>query len=349
VAALLVIAGCYAGGAYGPMAAACPQLTGSADPLSARFSANARADVKIRAFVAAAKDLTDLSLQAEATAADACRRMGRDLDIPEADLSTDSQDPGGSARAACGALAARIDGILRQGVQIQATVRPPECQADAQVRAQCEGVCAVELDPGEIVAQCEPGKLSGHCRGECQGRCDGTCRGQCEGECAARDASGACAGQCEGTCRGQCDATCHARCEGEWQAPRCEGHVRPPSADAECEASCRARAEFRAQCTPAEVTVQTNEAVQDAARLAATLRANLPALLQAQIALGARIADSARTVVQVGTELPRVVGDAGAQALACVAAASSTSVKASARIDVTVRASANVSGKVGAG
>jgi hypothetical protein len=83
-------------------------------------------------------------------------------------------------------------------------------------------------------------------------------------------------------------------------------------------------------------------------RLVATLRAHLPVLLQAELALGRRILGEARTVVQVGSELPRVLGDAGAEAAACVAAAANASIQASARVDVSVRASASVSGKVGA-
>ena len=83
-------------------------------------------------------------------------------------------------------------------------------------------------------------------------------------------------------------------------------------------------------------------------RLMATLQANLPTLLHAEIALGKRVIQDARVVVQVGAQLPKIIGDAGAQAVACVAAASSASVKASARIDVSVQASASVSGRAGA-
>jgi hypothetical protein len=124
--------------------------------------------------------------------------------------------------------------------------------------------------------------------------------------------------------------------------------VRPPSADAECNASCNAHAEFNASCTPAQVNVQGLQNVDLALRLVATLRANLPLLLHAEIALGKRLAGSVRTVVDVGAQLPRVVGDAGAEGLACIAAGSNASVQASARINVSIQASASVSGKVGA-
>jgi hypothetical protein len=124
--------------------------------------------------------------------------------------------------------------------------------------------------------------------------------------------------------------------------------VRPPSADAECNASCNAHAEFTASCQPAQVNVQGSQNLDLALRLAATLRANLPLLLHAEVALGKRLAGSVRTVVDVGAQLPRVVGDAGAEGLACIAAASNASVQASARINVSIQASASVSGKVGA-
>ena len=85
-----------------------------------------------------------------------------------------------------------------------------------------------------------------------------------------------------------------------------------------------------------------------AARLAATLQANLPTLLHAEIALGRRLSADAEVVGQVGAQLPRIVGDAGAHALACIAAAADVTARASFSIRVSVQASANVSGKVGA-
>jgi hypothetical protein len=349
-ALLVACASCLQDGRFGALgAAACPPLMGGGDPLSMNFSANARANAKVRAFVAASKDLIQVSLQMEATAADACQRMGRDLGVPEAEMTAHDDQPGARARAACNAVGARIDMILRQGIQVRVQAEPPVCQVDAQAKMQCEGACNVEVDPGQIVAQCEPARLSGYCQGRCVGGCEGTCNGDCQGNCTMRDAAGRCVGRCDGTCSGSCDATCHARCEGQWQAPRCEGMVRPPSADAECNASCNARASFRAQCQPARVAVSVSQGAEMAGRLAATLQANLPALLHAQIALGKRMLGDVRVVVDVGAQLPKVVGDAGAQALACIAAGAQASVQASARIQVSVEASASVSGRVGAG
>jgi hypothetical protein len=328
--------------------AACPELGGNADALHAQISANAQANVKVRAFVQAAKDLVAVSAQIEAEAADACRRMGTDLGMSPAELAP-RQGHGGQAQGACEALAARIDSILRQGFSVRASVTPPRCEASAQATAACEGSCSVELSPGEIVARCDPGRLSGTCQGRCSGQCDGRCSGQCQGTCTARDAAGNCSGACQGQCQGSCDATCHARCEGTWLAPRCEGSVRPPSADAECGASCRAHANVHASCTPAVVQVQSSANAEMAMRLLATLRANLPELLHAQLALGKRLAGDAQTVAEVGAALPRIVGDAGVHALSCIAAGADATASASIRIRVSVQASASVTGKVGAG
>ena len=305
-------------------------------------------NAKIRAFVQASKDLMGVAAQAEAEAAEACMRIGTDLGIPPQQMAP-RDEPGGRAKGACEPVAAAIDGILQQGLRFQATVTPPSCQANAGVQAQCSAQCSGQVDPGQIVAQCEPARLSGYCQGRCHGRCEGTCNGQCNGTCTQRDAQGNCVGQCQGDCHGGCDATCHAQCEGNWQAPRCEGSVQGPSADAECDASCRARGEFHATCTPIQVLVQPSVANQQALALAASLTRNLPLLLHAQIVLGQRILKDAEVVVQVGKAMPGIVGKAGVRAAACVAAAASASVRASVSIKVTVQASANVSGRAGAG
>lgn len=338
--------GACQGAGFGGLGAACPSWN-SGDPLTANFSADPRANAKIRTFVAASKDLMQLSLQMEAMTVEACSRMALDVGATQAELVPPDDQPGSAAKAACGAFSARMDAILAQGVGVRVQAKLPQCQADLQARARCEGACDVSVDPGQIVASCEPAKLSGFCQGRCVGRCDGRCTGQCNGQCSQVDASGQCVGQCNGECNGGCDATCHVGCQGQWQAPQCEGSVRPPSADAECNASCTAQANFRASCTPAEVYVQTWPDGQSAAMLAATLQANLPKLLHAEFALGKRLINDAQVVVQVGGQLPKIIGQAGLQALACVGAAADASVKASVRVQVSVQASASVSGRAG--
>jgi hypothetical protein len=341
---LVVAASCNGLGGLG--VAACPQLRNDVDALGASFSANASVNGKVRTFVQAAKDIAEVAARAEMTAASACLRMGADLGLTPQQMGA-REGQGGAAKGACEAVATRIGAMQQQGIYLRVQVTPPQCQADVQAEARCNGSCSAQLDPGYVVANCDPGRLSGQCQGTCAGRCDGRCNGQCNGNCAARDAAGNCFGQCQGECRGQCDATCHARCEGQWQAPQCEGMVVPPSADAQCQASCHAHADVRAQCTPAEVQIQVSQNTQATAALAATLQANLPQLLFAQIALGQRLIGDINTVVRIGQDMPQIVGAAGAQALACIAAATDATISASVRVEVTVQASASVSGRVG--
>ena len=347
-AGLLVSAPGCKGGQFGGLGgAACPQMGPNVDALSAKFSVNAKANAKVRAFVQASKDIQATAVQIEAIATEACLRIGTDIGLTS-DQMAPRPGPGGKAQGACEAVAGAIDGIFRQGLQVRVTATPPQCQADVQAHARCQGSCDVNVDPGQIVAQCQPARLSGYCSGRCVGRCEGTCSGQCSGQCSAYDAQGQCAGQCNGECSGGCNATCHARCEGQWQSPKCEGSVRPPSADAECNASCQAHANVRAHCTPAQVQVQASQNTELAARLVASLQANMPMLLHAQIALGQRLAGDIKVVAQVGAQLPKIVGDAGLNALGCIAAGVKATAEASASINVSVKASASVSGRVGA-
>ncbi len=344
-ATALLMGGCQ-DGRFGGVGLLCPALE-SGDPLTATFSADPHANAKIRTFVAASKDLMQISLQVEAMVADACGRMATDLGATPVELTPADDKPGARAKQTCGVLSAKIDAIFATGVGVRVQAQLPHCQADLSAKARCEGACDVSVDPGQIVASCEPAKLSGFCQGRCVGRCEGRCTGQCNGQCSQVDAAGQCIGQCNGECNGGCDATCHVGCQGQWQAPRCEGSVRPPSADAECNASCTAQANFRASCSQAEVLVQTWPESQSAAALAATLQANLPGLLQAEFALGKRLLQDAQVVVQVGGQLPKIIGQAGVQALACVGAAANVSLQASVRVQVSVEASASVSGRAG--
>jgi hypothetical protein len=139
--------------------------------------------------------------------------------------------------------------------------------------------------------------------------------------------------------RCQANAQAQAHCAGRCDVNR----------DAECRASCEAHAEVHASCQPAVVHVQASQGAQQAAALVATLQANLPQLIEAQITLGQRLVHHAQVIAQVGANLPKIVGKAGAQALACIGAAADIAASASVRINVSVKASASVSARAGAG
>jgi hypothetical protein len=86
----------------------------------------------------------------------------------------------------------------------------------------------------------------------------------------------------------------------------------------------------------------------DMGKLVATLQANLPALVRAEIAYGARIAGDVRMLVQTGSELPNAFGQLTGHAAACLGAAANACVSAQASLSVSVQASASISAKAGA-
>jgi hypothetical protein len=328
--------------------AACPELGGGA--MSARFDADARANSTIRAFVQAAGDLARAAGEAAVTVRSACQDMASDLGIDPAQLAPQTDES--PTAAACRAVTTRIDAILAQGANasLQTQVTPPQCTVNASVEAECKGQCSVEIDPGYIRANCEPGQLYGRCDGSCTGSCSGTCGGVCKGECAgSTDANGACNGQCKGECQGSCGGECKGSCSIELQEPKCAVAMKPPTADARCEASCKADASLRAECTPAVLRVAAQVDAGELPALVATLQENLPALIEAQVRYGARIAGDIQVLVQTGAELPSAFGHLSARAGSCIAAAANATVRAQVSIRVSVQASASVSARAGAG
>ncbi len=136
------------------------------------------------------------------------------------------------------------------------------------------------------------------------------------------------------------------RCQLNAQAQaRCGGACNV-GADSDCRASCEAHASVHAGCQPAVVNITTSSTVPMAARLLATMRANLPQLIHAQITLGQRLLRNAQVVAHLGGQLRTRLADAGARAIACIAAAADAAASASVRIQVSIRASASVSGQV---
>ncbi len=336
---------------------ACPELRGGA--MSANFEADAKANGTVRAFVTAAGDLAAIAARVEGEVGAACERMGHDLGIPAEQLA-----PQGNATkvsSACNAVSARVDAIMKTGASasIKAVVTPPECRVSANAEAECKGQCEGHLDPGYVKAHCDPGHLYGACDGTCTGQCAGACNGQCQGECqgqgqakvapggAGAGASGRCEGHCKGTCEGSCSVDCHGKCSVDFKEPKCDVAVKAPTADAHCAGSCKAHADLSAQCTEGSVNVSATTNTGDMGKLAATLRANLPALVKAELAYGARLGGDVQELVRTGSELPSALGHLSARTGACVAAAANACVSAQASLHVSVQASASISAKAG--
>jgi hypothetical protein len=325
-------------------AAACPELS-SGNVLGATFTSDAKLNADIKAFVQASADIQRLADNSYAAVTKACAAIGRDLGVPAEQLQGDAND---KVSKPCAAVGAKIDQIIKANAAVQVRYQPPRCQMDANFRAKCDAECGLEVDPGKVAASCEPAQLSGYCQGTCTGRCEGTCTGECQGECSAKDAQGRCVGECKGTCKGSCDATCHAKCEGTWKAPRCETEVQPGSAKAECAASCDSSAKVRASCQPPKLAIDGAAQAAAMQTLVASLRTNLPALIQAQVRLGQQLGGDIQAVVGASKRLQGRLDGAGNKAVACVSAAASGLVSATAKINVSVKASASVSAKAGA-
>ena len=323
---------------------ACPEW-GSGNAIGGSFASDAALNADIAAFVQASMDIKRLADQSYTNVTAACIKMGKDLGVPDAQLQAKDGD---TATPPCNAVAAKIEEIVKANAAVKVAYQPPRCTMDANFQAKCDAECGLEVDPGKVLAECEPGKLSGYCQGTCTGQCEGTCTGECQGECSAKDAQGRCVGECKGTCTGSCDATCHAKCEGTWKAPRCEVEVEESKVKAECAANCEASAKVRASCQPPKLDVQASAQAEAMQKLSATLKANLPTLIQAQLRLSRQLAGDIKVVVDNGNKLKGQLQGAGGKAYACVTAAVSALVQASVKINVSVKASASVSGKAGA-
>jgi hypothetical protein len=223
---------------------------------------------------------------------------------------------------------AQVDGKVRAFVQASKDMAWVSGQLEAEVASACRRIGA---DLGIPPHQMQPSKGLG-----------GAAAGACEPVAATIDAIlrqgirlwiTVVPPQC------QANASAMSRCGGACNV----------SADAECAASCQAHANVHASCKPAHVGVRVMQGADQAGALVATLQANLPSLIHAQMALGQRLANDAKVVAQVGANLPKVVGNAGAQALACIGAGADVAAKASVRLNVSLRASTTVTARVQGG
>lgn len=216
------------------------------------FGTNASAR-KLEAFLSATNTFITTAGELETSLYEACERMGRDLEIPAAEMQPTGQVP--RVKAACDRVARQVQedmqfiGQSGAGIQVDIQASPPVCEVRVDGYARCAGECDATFDPGEAHIECEGGELrgsctaecrgscsvqasgscSGSCEGTCSGGCSGSCQGVCEGTCATRGADGQCNGRCEGTCRGTCSAGCSGSCEGQCVAEvtgQCQGECR---------------------------------------------------------------------------------------------------------------------------
>ncbi|MBX3192756.1 MAG: hypothetical protein KF819_37580 [Labilithrix sp.] len=300
--------------------------------IQARVTARARLEVLFQ------PPVCEVSVQAQARCAAACRADGR-CDV-------------------------RVNPPVCRGGKLEIVCRG-ECSADVGASVYCEGSCTGACQ-GECVAQ-------GGVR--CNGRCDGTCTAEGSATGQAFDAQGNCVGtcqgacaatppgvRCQGSCKGQCDAACRAeasgsvtcdgRCSGEYEPLRCRGGTLEGGCDvqASCKANCQASATARASCRPPAVLVRAGVAVDpDVARAIQVLEAKLPPLIVVLQARGQAFVNLVTELAQSGGGAlsAALQGNLSATAAACLIPIGATIGDAAANARVSVEGSAAVLGSVG--
>ncbi len=244
----------------------CPDLSSPDAILKADFvgdfKVSAQAGAKLKASTAAAVELKGLADQVDADLKAGCGGIAKDLGD-----GTDFKDGKSACDAAIkaiGAAKAKLGGSAKLAV----VMKPPKCQADMNVYADCAGKCDASLSGGKAKVECEPGKLSGKCDANCEGscdvqagaKCDGTCSGTCDAE-----IKGSCSGKCNGKCDGKdskgaaCSGTCDGKCEGGKVQGECKGKCGGDcklKASAKCEGTCTGKctAEFKEPKCTGEIT-----------------------------------------------------------------------------------------------
>jgi hypothetical protein len=220
--------------------------TGAVGELNLEASGKA----KVTAFLQTSTKISAAAKEIEADAVEACREMGKDLGMTDAELTVadDASDPGAKIKGVCAKVAAKIKLTIEETVpadaQLTFTYTPAKCTVDAMAQVMCTKTCEQkEVTETDIV--CKPGKLSFSCGASCTGSCTGSCTAQCTGTCSA-DCMGECdaeiTGTCMGMCQGQCDGTCSAmgadgRCMGTCSGT-CSGKCMG-MAKAKCSGTCK--------------------------------------------------------------------------------------------------------------
>jgi hypothetical protein len=234
------VSGGGAGGAGASVSDAC---------LSAEYGASANAQA-FGAFMTASGAFVRAASEIDATLVGACRGLGSDLGMTDAELTANGADTAAVCAAVNAKVRAEVDAMRTAEIRTHVESTPPVCKTRVDEYQQCIRRCEpTVVREGRIETQCTGGELRGSCgaqctgrcavevdgqcggacEGTCQGGCTGMCEGACQGTCASRDAQGNCHGACQGTCYGRCSAGCTGSCQG-----RCE-----VSAQASCGGECR--------------------------------------------------------------------------------------------------------------
>jgi hypothetical protein len=334
----------------------CSEFVPGNDLSAVDWKLEGQANINYGAMMQAMADFSATATAMATDVANACQAIAVDLgETPNAVKETRADL---RAKAWCDRAIARIKERAGQ-VSIAYDVQAPQCTVDASLQASCEARCSAkaqcEITPAEIVARCDPGQLSVRCSGTCKARCDGSaqlavaCEGTCQGAC-----EGTCSGKCRGSCDVsasagvQCDGECTGGCEGEFTAPKCRAELSPPRAecnvDASCNASCQASASAKVSCTEPSLRVVASAGLED---VIATLRLNLPRLIEVAEGRGKLAIENAQTIFDVATD-PALSLDS-TKAVACLVPATSAMTAALANIEASLSSSLSVTASLKGG
>jgi hypothetical protein len=231
---------------------------GGCDEFAAGNFGSLKADAKAKGFMEASYNFKKLTIDLEADLIASCAELGKGIGVADGELKAEPNN-GEGAKKVCGAVAAKIDGILKAsgGGGLDVQIQEPKCYADIDALNECYGECGAAVSPGELQASCKGGEISGSCEGQCEGgcrveagaECKGTCSGSCSGSCEA-GFSGKCGGTCDGKCegkntKGKCEGTCEGKCDAKAEGS-CSG-----TCSGTCSASCevKGQAECKGQCS----------------------------------------------------------------------------------------------------
>jgi hypothetical protein len=263
VAPFLMNCGSLPGGLPGPAgdlvdaAGGCPEME-SGDFAKLSVAGGAQVEGKVKSFLEASFTLDKLIADMEVSLIASCGELGKELGMSDAELKA-APKGGEGAKKVCGAVAAKIDGILKAnaGAKLSLEIGEPSCYVNIDAMTDCLGKCGSPVDPGKVEASCEGGEISGQCSAECKGsctveagaECSGACSAKCEGKCEA-SFKGTCGGKCDGKCdgkntKGKCEGTCEGKCDAG-ASGSCGG-----TCEGSCSASCKmeGKADCKGSCS----------------------------------------------------------------------------------------------------
>jgi hypothetical protein len=343
--------------------------------------ANLSIDGDTRAFVQASANLVAVASTAETAVLNACIAIDQDLQIP--DTWTAMKADGGSSDAetteACTQASNKIQAVLTGNASAgcELVISRGYCTIDAQAQASCESTCTgmSSCTAGDVTMSCTPAELTGQCNGDCTAgaSCEGSatavaqCQGSCEADCTGMCDSNPCmakhcTGVCEGMCTGQCqvaanakvmcgaNVNCRGGCDVAYVAPKCETTVTPPNCTVSetCKASCTSNVEEKAVCTQPGASLECSGTISsDLQAVMDTVKKNLPSIVLLVQTQSKLVLDAANQVATTGQVVGNEVTSLGGKAISCAGKAVSADVDATASLNVSVNASAKVSGSCG--